>query len=680
MDAWRPSVAWPFVLLGLGLLGVGLSFWRPVPAGVWHDDGVYMLIGQALGHGQGLRYVGVPGSPPAVKFPPGYPLVLAVLWRALGDVGPVTLAAGLLNLVFVAGAGALFGWALHRGAGLGSATAVGVAALAFASADVWRYALVPLSEPMFIALAAGTLAAWVRAGRPGDRRGSALLAVLLVGAVLTRSAGVALVAGFAVALLVRRGPLVAAAVCAPALAAAVGWGAWASARAAEVPEGLRDVLGPYGGWLGGQLTRAPGAFLAAFPGQVRGVFERVFALLLPGATGWVLWVAAVPVAVLAAGGLLRLARTLPPVPWVVLTYLAMLLLWPFVDRRLVAPVHPWIVVAVCVGALEAGRRVTRDGARRVLGAAVFAWVGAYTVVSAARDARGWAVAGYRLRAGRLAAAVETLSKTAPPGAVVGAPEFWAALHLHGGWSVVPSARFTPRSEDETAPVWGTPLEQLALWWDAGVTHVLLEQGGIVHGAALDLLEKRCPGTVRILARMPPQMLVALGWDEACARTVGLVGADGPGTAARLPGADPSNRGPARSPLDAALLGRVDLLGVAVAQQHLLDLLVEEGARLRVARVEPVVVDEQRLVLEPFLPAVGTDLALDPLAQLVAEGRAGHARGVVPAPAAVDGLVSHVLSLRRMLPEPAPRSGPLPSCGAGGPNACRSARPSRLHGV
>jgi hypothetical protein len=442
---------------------------------------------------------------------------------------------------------------------------------------------------------------------------------------------------------------------------------------------MRDVLGPYGGWLSGQLTAAPAAFVSAFAGQARGVFERVFALLLPGATGWVLWVAAVPLAVFATVGLVRLARTLPPVPWVVLANLAMLLLWPFVDRRLVAPLHAWVLVSVCVGALEVGRRTTRQGARRALGAAVFAWLGAYTVVSAARDARGWAVAGYRLRAGRLAAAVEALDNTAPPDAVVGAPEFWAALHLHGGWRVVPSARFTPRPEDEATPVWGTPLEQLSLWWHAGVDHLLLEQGGLVHGAALDLLEGRCPGTVHVLARMPPQLLVRLSWDGACARTLGLVGSGGAGTASRLRTTAPPNGPTGASPLDVALLRGVHLLRLAVAQQHLLDLLVQEGARLRVARIEPVVVDEQRLVLEPVLPAVGADLAEDPIAHLVPEGRPGHARRVGSAPAAMDRFVGHVLSLGRILPEPGPRVGRLPSGGAGGPAAHRSFCVSHTHG-
>lgn len=518
---------WPFLALALGLLGVGLSFWRPVPAGVWNDDGVYMVIGEALARGQGLSYGGVPGHLPAVKFPPVYPGLLALLWATLGSVGPVTLVAELLNLLLTAAAGGLTAWALHAGAGLRRREAVPLGALAFASADMWRPALLPLSEPLFFALAAAALALWPRASRRGDTRAAALLGALLVATVLTRTAGVAVVAAFAVALAARRGVRSAAAVSGPALLATVAWGAWASARAAVIPEGLRDVLGPYGGWLAGQLLGSPAAFLHGLPTHANNVVGRVLALLVPGLLGPSLWAAAVPLGAAAVLGGWVLARRLTPLPWLALAYLGMLLTWPYVDRRLVAPLHPWLVVAVGVGVLEGLRRLQAWRApaapwlRGGLAVLALAWVVAFASVTASRAARGWAVAPYQLRAGRLAAAVEVLRNTAPPTAVVGAPEFWAALHLHGGWAAAPSARFLPRAEDEATPVWGTPVEQLAMWWEVGVDHVLLEQGGQIHGAALDLLEQRCPGSVATVARMPPQILVRLTWDQACAASLGL---------------------------------------------------------------------------------------------------------------------------------------------------------------
>ena len=97
---------------------VAFVAWRPTPAGVWHDDGVYLLVGKALAEGNGLHYTGVVGAPPAVKFPPLYSGVLAVLWFLFGEIGAVTLAAQMLNLVLLGCAGALMAWALHVRAGL----------------------------------------------------------------------------------------------------------------------------------------------------------------------------------------------------------------------------------------------------------------------------------------------------------------------------------------------------------------------------------------------------------------------------------------------------------------------------------------------------------------------------------------------------------------------------------
>jgi len=76
------STFWPWAPWGLALalLALGLSVWEPFPPGIWHDDGVYVLLGRSLAEGDGLRYVGIPGAPLAPKFPPLYPLLLGLVW------------------------------------------------------------------------------------------------------------------------------------------------------------------------------------------------------------------------------------------------------------------------------------------------------------------------------------------------------------------------------------------------------------------------------------------------------------------------------------------------------------------------------------------------------------------------------------------------------------------------
>lgn len=510
------SKSWPFALVALGVLGVGVAAWRPVPAGVWHDDGVYMLVGKAIAGGHGLNYDGVVGAPPAVKFPPLYPGLLSALWLVLRSIGSVTMAATLLNIAFIAAAAGLFAKALRDSAGLPIGLSAAAAGLAFVSTDLLRTALVPLSESSFLLLMATALALWHGAREDEGRRDRMWLALVLVAAVGVRSAGLALVAAFAIGLWGRLGLRTAALVTGPALAATFGWGWWSSAKSAAIPEGTRDLLGPYGSWLADQTLAAPTSFVLGLPGHAAGVLERVGALLVPGLSGWALLLAALPLAALCLLGLGRTFRQFPPLAWAVPAYLGMLMLWPYLDRRLVVPLHPLIVGMVAVGTFAVLERLRTSRARNLLAGAAVVWVASYSMVTATRIATDWPVAPYRLRAERLAAAVEALDRTAPDGAVVGAPEFWAALHLHGGWTVAPSVRFDPRSVDPEAPMWGTPDEQIALWQAAGIDHILLEQAGTLHGAALDQLENACPGTVFVLAQSPPLIVVRIVWDSPCA--------------------------------------------------------------------------------------------------------------------------------------------------------------------
>ena len=96
------------MVVAAGLAAVGLLVWAAVSPGVWHDDGAYLLLGKSLAEGEGLRYSQVPGSLPGAKFPPLYPLFLALLWRVAPEaVGQGQLAAQF-NVLFLAASGGMF--------------------------------------------------------------------------------------------------------------------------------------------------------------------------------------------------------------------------------------------------------------------------------------------------------------------------------------------------------------------------------------------------------------------------------------------------------------------------------------------------------------------------------------------------------------------------------------------
>ncbi|NNM32087.1 MAG: hypothetical protein HKO53_03430, partial [Gemmatimonadetes bacterium] len=301
----------------------------------------------------------------------------------------------------------------------------------------------------------------------------------------------------------------------PALAFTLAWGGWSSRAAEAIPEGARDLLGPYGGWIAQQTLAAPGSFLESLPTHALGLGERAVAMTFPGVIGTPIWLLGVLIAPFVAIGLITLLRRFPPLGWFGVLYLAVLLVWPYLDRRLMVPWYPAVLTSLVLGVMVSVERIGRESVKKLAMGLGALWVLAYASVTAGRIAEGWPTEAYRLRADRLAAGVEALSRTAPRDAVVGAPEYWAALHLHGGWNVGPSVRFDPRRANPDEPMWGTVDEQLDLWRALGIDHLLLEQNGVLHSDALDVVEASCPGAVVVLARMQSQMVVRIDLDEEC---------------------------------------------------------------------------------------------------------------------------------------------------------------------
>jgi hypothetical protein len=540
----NPSQLWRWTPLGLILasLLLGFSIWEPLPPGIWHDDGVYVLLGRSLAEGEGLRYVGVPGAPLAPKFPPLFPALLGIVWLVFPSFPENASILGSVNLILTSVAGGIFFHYMRRALDLPAPVALLVTALAWASAHLWRVAFVPLSEPLFLlflllALHAGGRMEGNGGGSEKGPTGALALFLLLGGlAVYARTLGVAvLIAGIVSCLLSgKRREAIWLAFGSAALL--LPWVIWSGGAAETIPDPLLDVLGPYGTWLASQMVSDPWGFCVFALRNLLDLLARIATLTLPGVPGPQL-LYGILVAPLILLGLWQLWGRSRLLPLTLVFSMGIILVWPFREIRLMVPFQPLLFLALVMGIrriLPESRQMSR--LRRPVLVMAGAWCLFFLSTSIFRLASGWTLDSYKVRAAALMDAVRAVSEHTPDDAVVGAPELWAGIHLFTDREVVPSAPFRPLAED--SPVYGRPEQQYEIWVRTGVSHVLVEHGGKVHGDALDRMDAECPpGTIRVLDVRAGRVLVALEWDEACQRQL-LQGSTGDRSSDSGPGADP----------------------------------------------------------------------------------------------------------------------------------------------
>lgn len=526
-SARSASSSTPFLALLAGLAVLAAVAWVPTALGVWHDDGVYLLLGRSLARGEGLRYLGVSGAPPAPKFPPLFPLVLAGVWKAFPDFPANTPAFQILNLTILVGAGAAFYGYARRALRFSVPVAFLGTALAWLSTGLWALAVIPMSEPLFLLCMVLALWAATRLERAdaGAAKEVGLFLAAFALAFYGRTVGVAVGVGVVAALLWGKRIRRALATASGAALVALPWIVWSSRANEAVPEPLRGVLGSYGGWATEQLVTDLPAYGVWLVTRVGLLATQLVYYLVPGGPGWLRWSLVVAVLPVAVTGAVEIGVRSRSTLWVILAYLGVLWVWPYNDSRFLVPLLPWAVLASVAGlkTLLSPPHARLDRWARRLAPIVFgAWGCAFVATAGHGLITGAHGQPYQVRTGRLESAVEAIVRLTPPDAVVGAPELWPALNLYTGRTVAPSAPFLAGLHGE--PTWGTPLEQYRIWQAAGIDHLLVEHGGRVHGEALDRLDQLCPGgAVGVLTIIPGQVLVRLAWDEACRRRIGLEG-------------------------------------------------------------------------------------------------------------------------------------------------------------
>ena len=452
------------VKAGLGAaaatLAVGILALNQALVGVFYDDGLYAGLATAVGTGHGYVHPNLPGMPAGVHFPPFYPVVLAPLFGVL-SAPAAAMAAKILNAVLAAATAGLIAWHALRlellGPGLRRWVAPGIVTAAAVAIPVLATQTVLFAEPLFGLLLA--LAIVMTDAIPGTRTLWVAGAIAAL-ALLTRSIGIAVVAGAVCFLLARRVPPRSwGALLIPPLGAAVAWGIWVAIHAGKIDPALALVYGTYGAPL-----REAG--FSAVSGNVRDL-SRPLELL---AFGWlgIRWLYVLLATVALGVGLygLYLVTRRSAIGSSLIFYVLILAVWPYPPDRFIWVVLPWLGLTWAAGAAELWRRFPRVRLPLALLAAVVV-AGFLRYEVQGFSGRWWETQAKAISSNfaELLPVVENL-----PDSAVLATDDEALVWLYTRRRSVPLYLESYRGRDLIRP---DPAEHRAYLERMGVTHILL---------------------------------------------------------------------------------------------------------------------------------------------------------------------------------------------------------------
>lgn len=436
------SVVAPRDRLVMGAVGAltllaALATATPDPIGVFFDDGLYLLIAKAVAEGQGLVYPQLPGHPPAIHYPPAFPLLLAALWRIAPPFPDSVVWFKLVNPVLLALAAMLAFRVARSALGWPTVAAAAVVLAGFVSVPTLTLGSVLFSEPLFLLLLFATLLAAAKAIDGGTR--DAAVAGLLAGLlVLTRTLGVAVVPALALALALERKWPALGVLLGACAAVILPWQWYVWRHTPGFPDLLRGTYGPYLPWvLDGYRREGAGLVMAVVTQNLRDGWQYLglqFGLLVrvlrPGFAALALGLS---VAGLWSGVRHRTVRV---VVFSAATYLALIIAWPYQVDRFLAGAWPFLLILPAVGVAGLVQRVSRARARLATLVAGAVLLLGHVAASTQGLLRGYAGSASRQMAARIVPALETLAGSSTPLGGVLASDLAPALALHTGATVL----------------------------------------------------------------------------------------------------------------------------------------------------------------------------------------------------------------------------------------------------
>jgi hypothetical protein len=438
-------------------LAVGLLTLNQALVGVFYDDGLYAGLATAMGSGHGYVHPNLPGMPAAVHYPPLYPVLLMPFFGAL-SVKSAAIAGKVLNALLSAGAAGLIAWHVAKTELLGPRIPRWVAgAVVFVSAiaiPVLATQGVLFAEPLFSVLLVVAVIAADRSTSPWVAGAAGALALL------TRSIGIAVIAGILCFLLLHRAPRrVLAAVVLPGVIAALAWGLWVVTHARRIDPALALGYGTY-------FAHVSQAGLSAIAVNVPDMSRPLEAL----AFGWipVRWLYGILATTSLGIGLygLWLVSRRSAIGIALVFYFIILAIWPHPPDRFLWAVLPWLAILWVVALFELWRRWPR--ARIPVAVLAALVVGGYLHYEYRGFSGRWWDAQARAISANFAELLPVVQNL--PDSAVLATDDEALVWLYSRRLSVP---FYLESYRGREPIRPTPAEHRAYLERMGVTHVLL---------------------------------------------------------------------------------------------------------------------------------------------------------------------------------------------------------------
>ena len=396
--------------VGLVVLLVALANITSHLIGVFFDDAIYALVGKAIAEGQGFVYPQLPGTPPAIHYPPAFPLLLAFVWKIAPPFPDSTMWFKVVNPI-VLGVAA---WGATRLAirtlGWTPLAAAGVVLLGFVSVPTLVLTSVLLSEPLFLATLFPALLSASGLVERGGVKWAVLAGIATAVLVLTRTVGGVILPAVVLALLWDRRWREIAIYVPVAIALLMPWQMFVWKYAPGFPDPLRGSYGPYLEWVvGGYREGGSALVLGVISKNITDAWSFLGIFFSP-LVRFARPAAAVLVIVSAAFGVIagltdRRARVLA------LTtggYLVVVFAWPYQIERFLWGAWPLLVLIAGYGmwrAYQALRSSPRPAfAWGVVGVAAFLAIG-HATYSGRGLVKGWAGSASKRMTDRMLPAV-----------------------------------------------------------------------------------------------------------------------------------------------------------------------------------------------------------------------------------------------------------------------------------